>query len=121
MRTILISRLPLDSCGNGGIGHALATHLKEKGKFSNLTHMVCGIEFGGSFFKIFRDHSDLTNWVSGYTVISTLLPHESDDHLLAKGIKVTRTDVTSEESVLELKSFTESLTNGKLDILINNA
>ena len=66
-------------------------------------------------------HSGLTIWILGYTVISTLLPHEPEDHLLAKGIKVTRTDVRDDESVLALKRFTESVTNGKLDMLINNA
>ena len=63
----------------------------------------------------------LTTYIAGYTVISTLLPHESEEHLLAKGIKVIRTDVTNEESVLELKAFTENITKGKLDLLINNA
>lgn len=63
----------------------------------------------------------LTIWISGYTVISTLLPHEPEDHLLAKGITVTRTDVSNDESVLLLKRFTEGITNGKLHMLINNA
>ena len=70
---------------------------------------------------MFCAHSGFTIWISGYTVISTLLPHESEDHLVAKDIKVTRTDVRNDESVLALKRFTEGVTNGKLDILINNA
>ena len=83
--------------------------------------MVCVVERRGSFCTMFCAQSDLTIWIQGYTVISTLLPHESEDHLLAKGIKVARTDVTREESVLELKNFTEGVTKRKLDILINNA
>ncbi|RDW79384.1 short-chain dehydrogenase [Coleophoma cylindrospora] len=54
-------------------------------------------------------------------VISTLLPHESAEHLLSKGVHVVRTDVTKDASVQELKSFLEELTGGRLDILINNA
>lgn len=89
---------------------------------SNNIHLICIVECSGFFCSRFCACSGLTVWgIVGYTVISTLLPHESEDHLLVKGIKVARTDVTNEESVLELKSFTNSLTMGKLDILINNA
>ncbi|KAJ5611895.1 hypothetical protein N7528_009000 [Penicillium herquei] len=54
-------------------------------------------------------------------VIATLLPHENEDHLIAKGVHVTRTDVTNDSSVEKLKETIQKLTGGKLDILINNA
>ncbi|CAG8973481.1 hypothetical protein HYALB_00011076 [Hymenoscyphus albidus] len=54
-------------------------------------------------------------------VISTLLPHESDEHLTSRGVHVVRTDVTKDDSVQELKRFLQKLTGGRLDILINNA
>ncbi|PKX88902.1 short chain dehydrogenase [Aspergillus novofumigatus IBT 16806] len=54
-------------------------------------------------------------------VIATLLPHEEDEHLISKGVHVTRTDVTKDESVEELEKTVQQLTGGKLDILINNA
>ncbi|RAH71712.1 short chain dehydrogenase [Aspergillus aculeatinus CBS 121060] len=57
----------------------------------------------------------------GYTVIATLLPHEDDTHLIARNVKVYRVDVTSEKSVKELHTALETLTNGRLNILINNA
>ncbi|RAH42803.1 NAD(P)-binding protein [Aspergillus brunneoviolaceus CBS 621.78] len=57
----------------------------------------------------------------GYTVIATLLPHEDDTHLTARNVKFYRVDVTSEKSVRELHTALETLTNGRLDILINNA
>ncbi|KAF7520836.1 hypothetical protein PCG10_008762 [Penicillium crustosum] len=74
-------------CGIGGIGHALASRLREE-----------NIE-----------------------VIATLLPHENDEHLVSKGVHVTRTDVTKDESVEELKKMIQQLTRGRLDILVNNA
>lgn len=54
-------------------------------------------------------------------VISTLLPHESAEHLLSRGVHVVRTDVTNDASVQKLKDFLQKLTGGRLDILINNA
>lgn len=63
----------------------------------------------------------LTQQIIGYTVIATLLPNEASDHLKAKGINFARADVTSEESIRDLQTFVESVTNGKLDVLINNA
>lgn len=54
-------------------------------------------------------------------VIATLLPHENDEHLVSKGVHVTRTDVTKDESVEELKKMIQQLTRGRLDILVNNA
>lgn len=60
-------------------------------------------------------------WGIGFTVIATVLPHEDQEHLLSKQIKVSCTDVTSEDSVLELKEAVSATTNGRLDVLINNA
>ncbi|CRL21973.1 Short-chain dehydrogenase/reductase SDR [Penicillium camemberti] len=77
----------ITGCGRGGIGHALASRLREE-----------NIE-----------------------VIATLLPHENDEHLVSKGVHVTRTDVTKDESVEELKNTIQNLTGGRLDILVNNA
>lgn len=61
------------------------------------------------------------SWPADIEVISTLLPHENADHLESQGVHVTRTDVTKDESVEQLKNFIEKLTGGRLDILINNA
>ena len=57
----------------------------------------------------------------GFTIIATLLPFEDSAHLKDPDIKVVRCDVTSEEQTLELKAQTQALTNGKLDVLVNNA
>ncbi|KAL2867459.1 short chain dehydrogenase [Aspergillus lucknowensis] len=54
-------------------------------------------------------------------VIATLLPHEDDKHLVSEGVHVTRTDVTKDESVEDLKNTVHKITGGRLDILINNA
>ncbi|OQD98442.1 hypothetical protein PENSOL_c009G08227 [Penicillium solitum] len=77
----------ITGCGLGGIGHALASRLREE----------------------------------NIKVIATLLPHENDEHLVSKGVHVTRTDVTKDESVEELKKAIQNLTGGRLDILVNNA
>ncbi|KAI1161566.1 hypothetical protein F5B18DRAFT_429019 [Nemania serpens] len=57
----------------------------------------------------------------GYTVITTLLKHESREHLTEHGIHVFATDVTKDEDVDQLvKDVTDILPSG-LDILVNNA
>ncbi|KAI1129656.1 short chain dehydrogenase [Nemania abortiva] len=58
---------------------------------------------------------------TGFTVIATLLPHESRDHLEHTGIQVINLDVTKEEQMLPFRDKVEAITKGKLDILVNNA
>ncbi|KAI0116549.1 hypothetical protein GGR51DRAFT_546055 [Nemania sp. FL0031] len=57
----------------------------------------------------------------GITPIATILPSEASDHLTQLGILCYVLDITSEESVLELRKEVASLTGGHLDILVNNA
>ena len=58
---------------------------------------------------------------SGFTVFATLLPHEGRDHLTSEGIQVFNADVTSDKDVADLLSSINSLSHGRLDILVNNA
>jgi 1-acylglycerone phosphate reductase len=53
--------------------------------------------------------------------IATVLPMESSEHLTEAGITWFPLDVTIEDSVLELKKNILALTDGYLDILVNNA
>ncbi|KAI4289982.1 MAG: hypothetical protein L6R35_000744 [Caloplaca aegaea] len=116
-------------CGKGGIGHALAAGLKNKGIRAFLT---CRIAFGIGKVHRIDFHQRLGNQhasnvqpdnkrTTGFTVIATVLPHEDQEHLLSLQIKVSCTDVTSEASVLELKETVETISKGRLDVLINNA
>ncbi|KAH8427719.1 RNA elimination defective protein Red1 [Aspergillus melleus] len=57
----------------------------------------------------------------GYTVIATLLPHEARDHLEDLGVHVFVSDVTSDSQCESLFESIRDLTQGKLDVLINNA
>ncbi|CAJ2505662.1 Uu.00g130560.m01.CDS01 [Anthostomella pinea] len=57
----------------------------------------------------------------GLHSIATILPSESSDHLTDAGISWFHLDVTSDESVEELKNTVRELTGGFLDILVNNA
>ncbi|PQE34042.1 short chain dehydrogenase protein [Rutstroemia sp. NJR-2017a WRK4] len=55
--------------------------------------------------------------MNGYTVISTLLAHESREHLESIGVHVFTSDVTSDEDAESLRDSVEKLTGGKLDVL----
>lgn len=57
----------------------------------------------------------------GVNPIATVLPNESSDHLTKAGITFFVLDVTKDESVVELKAKVQSLTGGRLDILVNCA
>lgn len=57
----------------------------------------------------------------GVHAIATVLPHESSDHLSEAGITFFILDVTDEKSVADLKLSVQTLTGGRLDILINCA
>ena len=65
------------------------------------------------------DTEEVTNLE--FTVIATLLPFEDSAHLEHPDIQVVRCDVTSEEQTLGLKAQTQALTNGRIDVLVNNA
>ncbi|KAI5785829.1 hypothetical protein EDC01DRAFT_750264, partial [Geopyxis carbonaria] len=59
---------------------------------------------------------------NGYTVIGTVLPSETADHLVFDGIKSFTCDVTKEESVERLLEHVEELVGAnRLDVLVNNA
>ncbi|KAI9154976.1 Short-chain dehydrogenase virD [Paramyrothecium foliicola] len=57
----------------------------------------------------------------GVHAIATLLPDESSDHLDEAGISWFPLDVTDEKSILNLKQNIMDFTNGKLEVLVNNA
>ena len=55
-------------------------------------------------------------------MIATLLPSEKKDHLLSDdGIICLELDVTKEESMQALKVAIAKITEGRLDVLVNNA
>ncbi|KAI1074586.1 NAD(P)-binding protein [Whalleya microplaca] len=57
----------------------------------------------------------------GIHAIATILPSEASEHLVQAGLTWFYLDVTSEESIRELKQQVVKLTGGMLDILVNNA
>lgn len=57
----------------------------------------------------------------GIRAIATVLPTEPSDHLVQAGIDVFPLDVTSNESILQLKRSVHRLTGGSLHVLVNNA
>jgi 1-acylglycerone phosphate reductase len=57
----------------------------------------------------------------GCRVFATARSLKSISNLSAAGIEVFTLDVTSQESIDELKAEITNLTNGKLDVLYNNA
>lgn len=56
-----------------------------------------------------------------FTVFATLLPHESREHLVQHNIHVFNADVTNDEDTSALKKQVEEATQGRLDVLVNNA
>ncbi|KAL4784743.1 hypothetical protein BJX76DRAFT_347541 [Aspergillus varians] len=58
---------------------------------------------------------------NGYTVFTTLLAHESRDHLTDIGITTISADVTKDDDVTSLREVISEKTGGRLDILVNNA
>ena len=59
--------------------------------------------------------------LQGYTVITTLLAHESRDHLTDFGIHAFAADVTRDDDISELRNDVEEIVHGSLDVLVNNA
>lgn len=59
--------------------------------------------------------------LQGLRPIATVLPSETSAHLLDAAIVCYQLDVTLEESVKELKKKVMELTDGYLDVLVNNA
>ena len=57
----------------------------------------------------------------GLHPIATVLPSERNEHLVQAGITCYHLDVTREESVVELKRKVLELTDGSLEVLVNNA
>ncbi|ORY71424.1 short chain dehydrogenase [Pseudomassariella vexata] len=58
---------------------------------------------------------------NGCVVIATLLPQEGRKHLDHPQIHVVDLNVTNEEEMLPFKKQVESITDGNLDVLVNNA
>ena len=58
---------------------------------------------------------------SGFTVFTTLLPHESRVHLEKPGFYAFSSDVTSDEDTKRLRKEIEGITGGRLDVLVNCA
>ncbi|CAG8904558.1 unnamed protein product [Penicillium egyptiacum] len=57
----------------------------------------------------------------GCTVLATVLPWESKDHLSSVGITCLELDVTKDESIRALRKAVEEKIGDRLDILVNNA
>ncbi|KAI1078226.1 short chain dehydrogenase [Whalleya microplaca] len=57
----------------------------------------------------------------GFTVIATLLEHESDEHLQSPQIHMLRLDVTKEADVASFYEKVFKICEGRLDVLVNNA
>ena len=53
--------------------------------------------------------------------MTTLLSHESSTHLTENGIHSFTADVTKDEDVEALREKVTGITNGQLDVLVNNA
>ena len=65
--------------------------------------------------------TDLDTAASGCTVIVTVLPWESNTHLVSAGMTCLELDVTKEESVQALARTVQKATGGRLHVLVNNA
>lgn len=59
--------------------------------------------------------------MTGCTVITTVLPWESKEHLISAGIQCYELDVTNDDSVQALKRVVDKVTEGRLHVLVNNA
>ncbi|CAG8910255.1 unnamed protein product [Penicillium egyptiacum] len=57
----------------------------------------------------------------GFIVFTTLLPHEARNHLDHQGIHVFDSDVTSDKDTEALLEQVQRISNGRLDVLVNNA
>ncbi|KAI0393706.1 hypothetical protein F5Y17DRAFT_295940 [Xylariaceae sp. FL0594] len=58
---------------------------------------------------------------NGYLVFTTLLAHEPREHLTEAGIQAFTADVTSDDQITALRDTIDSVTHGKLDVLVNCA
>ena len=65
--------------------------------------------------------SDSTDWVTGLNVIATARTKDAIKDLEEMGMSTIALDVTNSESIDAAKKEVEVLTNGRLDILVNNA
>jgi 1-acylglycerone phosphate reductase len=57
----------------------------------------------------------------GFTVITTLLAHESRSHLTNLGIHAFTADVTKDEDIIELRKKVTEIGGGGLKFMVNNA
>lgn len=91
------------SCTPGGIGSALALAAHNKGKM----HLLC--------------LSHYSRILTGFRVFATGRVIAKLDPLASKGIEILELDVSNHESIQSLKNEISKRTDGRLDILVNNA
>lgn len=63
----------------------------------------------------------LTLWLLGFHVIATVRIVDLLDDLGSRGLSAVQLDVTDEASIAACREEVGRITNGKLDILMNNA
>ncbi|KAI1198794.1 hypothetical protein F5X97DRAFT_333109 [Nemania serpens] len=78
--------------------------------------LVTGCGKGGIGEALVKEYTSY-----GIHSIATILPNESSDHLVDAGISWLTLDLRDENSVVALKEKVQALTDGFLDILVNNA
>lgn len=82
------------------------------GKFA----LITGCGKGGIGHALAREFK-----ANGFNVVTTLLPHEPREHLLQDNIHVFDSDVTKDADTAALVNAVGELTQGRLDVLVNNA
>ncbi|KAF7504182.1 hypothetical protein GJ744_002601 [Endocarpon pusillum] len=83
---------------------------------AQISVLITGCGEGGIGEALAREYQK-----RGCTVIVTVLPWESNTHLVSAGMTCFELDVTKEESVQALARNVQKVAGGKLHILVNNA
>ena len=97
--------MELCRCSEGGIGHELALQLHARGALSKVRPLSASAD----------------NVLTGLRVFATARSLASMEQWKALGIETLELDVTVSSSIQSVKAAVEKMTNGALDILINNA
>lgn len=66
-------------------------------------------------------HLILISPITGFNVFTTVLAHESYNHLEDEEIHVFTADVTKDTDITSLRESISSTTDGNLDVLVNCA
>lgn len=99
---------------SSGIGEALAREFQARGEF--LTRQIqVDIQQAQCL------HTIVSSLSLDYRVIATARRPESISHLRETGMTILSLDVTEPESVKAVEAEVERITDGKLDVLVNNA